>query len=272
MDTGDLMKRLRVEPGSRVSLSDLDPRDTSGFDNEREAKDATERAAHAIDRLQDRLYAEGKRSLLVILQGTDTAGKDGTIRGVFNATGPIGVSVTAFRQPTSEELAHDFLWRAHMACPRRGTIGIFNRSHYEDVLVVKVHGLAPAGDIDRRYDQINAFEKMLAENGTTVLKFMLHISKDEQAERLQARLDEPDKHWKFNPGDLSDRDLWDHFQSAYGTMLERCSTPWAPWYVIPADRKWARNIAIAKIVHKTLEDMDPHYPQPSWKPGDFRIK
>ena len=175
--------------------------------------------AAEIDRLQDILYAEGRRALLVVLQGTDTSGKDGTIRDVFNATGPLGVHVTAFGAPSEEELAHDYLWRVHRACPRRGTIGIFNRSHYEDVLVVKVRKLAPAEEIEPRYDQINAFEKMLVENGTRILKFMLHISKEEQRERLQERLDDPDKHWKFNPADLDDREHWDDFQAAYETML-----------------------------------------------------
>src|SRR5215212_55135 len=190
--------------------------------------------------------ARGMRSLLVILQGMDTSGKDGTIRAVFNATGPLGVHVRAFRQPSEEERAHDFLWRVHHACPPRGTIGIFNRSHYEDVLVVKVRQLASTAVIEARYEQINAFEKMLVENGTTILKFMLHISKEEQAERLQERLDDPKKNWKFSPGDLDDRERWDDFQAAYETMLHRCSTRWAPWHVVPADRKWVRNAVIAR--------------------------
>ena len=159
----------------------------------------------------------------------------------------------------------------HAACPRRGTIGIFNRSHYEDVLIGKVRKFASEEAIEQRYDQINAFERMLSENGTTILKFMLHISKDEQKERLQARLDDPTKNWKFNPGDLDDREHWDDYQEAYETMLSRCSTAWAPWHVIPADRKWVRNAAIANIVKATLEAMDPQYPQVSWKPGDFTV-
>jgi PPK2 family polyphosphate:nucleotide phosphotransferase len=266
-----LMKALGVEPGSRVKLGGIDPRDTSLVGKEEAAKAGIEEDADAIDKLQDRLYAEGRRALLVILQGTDTSGKDGTIRHVFNATGPLGVTVAAFRRPSEEELAHDFLWRAHLAAPRRGTIGIFNRSHYEDVLVAKVRGLAPRKEIERRYDEINDFERILAENGTTILKFMLRISKDEQAERLQERLDDPKKRWKFNPGDLEDRELWDAYVAAYETMLERCSTRHAPWYVIPADRKWARNAAVARIVRATLEAMDPQYPQPDWDPKDFRI-
>ncbi|WP_114946589.1 polyphosphate kinase 2 family protein [Microvirga calopogonii] len=267
-----LMNKLRIEPGGKVRLKDWNPRDKSLFNDEEETKAATAALAKDIDILQDRLYAEGSRALLVILQGTDTSGKDGTIRGVFNATGPLGVSVHAFGPPTRSELEHDYLWRVHEAVPRRGTIGIFNRSHYEDVLIGKVRKLAPEKTIEQRYDQINAFEKMLAENGTTILKFMLHISKDEQKERLQERLDDPTKHWKFNPGDLEDRQHWDAYQEAYEVMLDRCSTKWAPWYVIPADRKWVRNAAIATIVKATLEEMDPQYPKVSWKPGDFKIE
>jgi PPK2 family polyphosphate:nucleotide phosphotransferase len=262
----------RVTPGKKVDLGKIDPRDTAAVGEEEAAKAQLAKDIVEIDKLQDRLYAEGRRSLLVILQGTDTSGKDGTIRGVFNSTGPLGVNVTAFRRPSEEELAHDYLWRAHRACPKRGTIGIFNRSHYEDVLVVKVHKIAPAKDIELRYRQINDFEKMLAENGTTILKFMLHISKDEQKERLQERLDDPKKNWKFQAGDLDDRKLWDEFQAAYEIMLERCSTDWAPWHVIPADRKWARNCAIATVVRKTLEDMDPRYPKVDWDPNSIVVK
>jgi len=267
-----LMSRLRVEPGAKARLKDRNPRDKLLFKDEDETRAATAALAKEIDILQDRLYAEGSRSLLVILQGTDTSGKDGTIRGVFNATGPLGVSVHAFGPPSRIELEHDYLWRIHEACPRRGTIGIFNRSHYEDVLIGKVRKLAPGKTIEQRYDQINAFERMLVENGTTILKFMLHISKDKQRERLQERLDDPTKHWKFNPSDLEDREHWDAFQEAYEVMLNRCSTEWAPWHIIPADRKWVRNAAIATVVKATLEEMDPQYPEVSWKPGDFRIE
>jgi PPK2 family polyphosphate:nucleotide phosphotransferase len=266
-----VLKKLRVEPGEKIRLRDRNPRDKSLFGDEQETKAATAALAKDIDTLQDRLYAEGARALLVILQGTDTSGKDGTIRSVFNATGPLGVSVHAFGPPSRLELEHDYLWRVHAAAPRRGTIGIFNRSHYEDVLIGMVHKLAPEKVVEQRYDQINAFEKMLAENGTTILKFMLHISQDEQKERLQERLDDPAKHWKFNPGDLEDREHWDEYQDAYEIMLNRCSTKWAPWHIIPADRKWVRNAAIATIVKATLEEMDPQYPEVSWKPGDFKI-
>jgi PPK2 family polyphosphate:nucleotide phosphotransferase len=208
---------------------------------------------------------------MVVLQGIDTAGKDGTIKHVFKEVGPLGVAVTAFRQPSEEELAHDFLWRVHAAAPRRGFIGIFNRSHYEDVLVGRVRKLAPATEIEARYSHINAFEKLLSENGTTILKFMLHISKKEQGERLQERLDKPKHRWKFDPADLDDRRLWNEYAAAYEIMLDRCSTTWAPWHVIPSDHKWARNAAIASIVRQTLEQMDPRYPEPAWNARDFKI-
>jgi PPK2 family polyphosphate:nucleotide phosphotransferase len=264
-------ERFRIEPGKRVVLAGLDPADATAFPDRGEAEAQSKANAKIINDWQDKLFAEGRRALLVVLQGTDTAGKDGTIRHVFNETGPLGVTVTSFRRPSEEELAHDFLRRAHLACPRRGCIGIFNRSHYEDVLVGRVRKLAPADQIERRYDQINAFERMLTENGTAILKFMLHISRKEQGERLQARLDEPKSRWKFDPGDLEDRKLWDEYQAAYEIMLYRCSTPWAPWYVIPADRKWARNAAVAAIVRETLETMRPAYPKPAWNPGEFKV-
>jgi PPK2 family polyphosphate:nucleotide phosphotransferase len=266
-----LAGRFRIEPGKRNELAKRDPADASAFPDRGEAELQSKADAKIINEWQDKLFAEGKRAVLVILQGTDTAGKDGTIRHVFNETGPLGVTVTSFRRPSEEELAHDFLWRVHLVCPRRGSIGIFNRSHYEDVLVGRVRKLAPAEEIERRYDQINAFEKMLTENGTAILKFMLHISRKEQGERLQARLDEPKSRWKFNPADLDDRKLWAEYQAAYEVMLKRCSTPWAPWYVIPADRKWARNAAIAAIVRETLEAMNPQYPRPEWDPKDFTV-
>jgi PPK2 family polyphosphate:nucleotide phosphotransferase len=261
-----------VRPGSTVRLSDLDPSDRLHFGDKEATRAGTIEKAARINQLQDALYAEGKRSLLIVLQGMDTSGKDGTIRDVFNATGPLGVHVTAFRQPGAEELSHDYLWRVHRACPARGTIGIFNRSHYEDVLVVKVRHLAPPAEIELRYDQINAFERMLFENGTTILKFMLHISRDEQRSRLQARLDDPTKRWKFNPGDLEDRGLWDDFHRAYEVALARSSTEWAPWYVVPADRKWVRSAAVAEVVLHTLTTMDPQYPVPAWDPTQYRVE
>ncbi|MCP5471452.1 MAG: polyphosphate kinase 2 family protein [Sinobacteraceae bacterium] len=263
---------LRVEPGKPSKLSKRDTACDNLFADKREGEALAKANAKAIDRLQDALWAEGSRALLVVLQGIDTSGKDGTVRGVFNECGPLGVNVTAFGTPNEQELAHDYLWRVHKAVPRKGLIGIFNRSHYEDVLVVKVRGLVPADVIEQRYAQINAFERHLSENGTTILKFMLHISKDEQRKRLQARLEEPDKHWKFNPGDLEDRKLWTQFANAYETMLDRCSTEHAPWHVIPSDRKWQRNAAISSIVRGALETMMPLYPKARWKPGEFIIE
>lgn len=263
---------ILVAPGTKCALADRATTADDLFPDKEAAEEATKENSKTIDALQDALWAERSRALLVILQGIDTSGKDGTVRAVFSRCGPLGVQVTPFGRPSEEELAHDFLWRIHMAAPKKGVIGVFNRSQYEDVLVVKVRSLAPRAMVERRYEQINAFEKHLVDNGTTVLKFMLNISKDEQRERLQARLDDRDKNWKFNPGDLEDRKLWDTFQGAYATALDRCSTEHAPWRVVPADRKWQRNAIIAQVVRKTLEDMAPQYPKPDWKPSDFKIE
>ena len=264
--------RFIAEPGKPFSLAKRDPREAGAFPDKAKAKARLAEDAAAIDALQDRLFAEGKRALLVVLQGIDCSGKDGTVRAVFNACGPIGVEVTPFKVPSAEEMAHDYLWRVHKACPPRGLIGIFNRSHYEDVLVVKVKRFAPPDAIERRYDEINRFEKLLARNGTRILKFMLHISKEEQAERLRERIAAPEKRWKFNPGDLGDRKLWDDYMAAYEMAIARCSTTHAPWHVIPADRNWARNGAVARIVRETLEEMNPRYPQPTdWDPAKITV-
>ena len=265
-------KKFTVDGGKGFSLAKINPRDDSLFDDKEKAKAQTAEDAEAINQLQDRLYAEGGRSLLVILQGIDCSGKDGTVRSVFNACGPIGVEVTPFKVPSEEERAHDYLWRVHKACPSKGIIGIFNRSHYEDVLVVKVKKLAAPQAIEQRYEEINDFEKMLSDNGTRILKFMLHISKDEQAERLRERVTNPAKQWKFNPSDLANRKLWDDYMAAYETALKRCSTPHAPWYVIPANHHWVRNAAIARIVRETLEEMAPKYPPAvGWDPKSVVI-
>ncbi|MCA3554713.1 MAG: polyphosphate kinase 2 family protein [Aestuariivirga sp.] len=265
-------ERYMVKPGKSLKLSDCDPRAANGFSDKEAAKADTIRDAAAIDALQDRLYAEGKHALLVILQGIDCSGKDGTVRAVFNHCGPIGVKVTPFKAPDPGELAQDYLWRVHAACPPRGFIGIFNRSHYEDVLVVKVRGIAPPDVIERRYDEINAFEKMLSGNGTRILKFMLNISREEQALRLTERIELPEKRWKFNPSDLEDRKLWDDYMRAYEAALSRCSTRHAPWYVIPADRNWVRNAAISRIVRETLEEMNPEYPEAEgWDPKTVKV-
>ena len=231
------------------------------FLSEAEANQRLQENAKKINKLQDRLFAEGSRSLLIILQGMDSSGKDGTIRSVFGETGPLGVEVSAFRAPSEEERGHDYLWRVHQKTPARGKIGIFNRSHYEDVLVVKVKSYASPEAIELRYQQINDFERMLTENGTHILKFMLNLSFEEQAKRLQARIDDKDKRWKFNPSDLDDRALWPQFMAAYDIMLARTSTDHAPWHVIPSDQKWARNSIISQIVRDHLERMNPNYPE-----------
>ena len=256
-----------VEPGKKFDLSKCNPRDDSAFDDKDKAKEQLARDAAAIDGLQDRLFAEGKRALLVVLQGIDCSGKDGTVRAVFNTCGPIGVSVKSYKAPSEDERSHDYLWRVHQACPPRGIIGIFNRSHYEDVLVIKVEKLADPAAIERRYDEINQFEKLITNSGTRILKFMLNVSKEEQAIRLQERVDSPDKRWKFKPSDLATRAKWTEYMAAYEIAVARCSTEAAPWHIIPADRNWARNAAIARIVRETLEEMNPQYPVPKdWDP------
>jgi PPK2 family polyphosphate:nucleotide phosphotransferase len=270
-DWRELDQAVQVKPGAKIKLTEAMALGEEIFPDKEEAKKQSAKDTSAINALQDRLFAEGSRALLIVLQGMDTAGKDGTVRDVFNDTGPLGVEVTPFGKPTEEELAHDYLWRVHNATPGKGKIGIFNRSHYEDVLVVKVRKLAPAAAIEQRYAQINAFEKQLTENNVTILKFMLHISNDEQKQRLEERLDDPVKRWKFNPGDLEDRKLWDQFMRAYDVALSRCSTAHAPWRVIPADKKWRRNAIIARIVRGTLEEMNPQPREPSFDPKTFGI-
>jgi PPK2 family polyphosphate:nucleotide phosphotransferase len=271
IDLKSIDETILVAPGAKSGLRKRDTVCAHLFEDRGVCEAVREEQAEEIDKLQDRLWAERKRALLVVLQGIDTSGKDGTVRGVFNKCGPLGVSVTGFGRPTEEELAHDYLWRVHKAAPKKGMIGVFNRSHYEDVLAVKVRRLAPPDEIERRYDQINAFEKHLSDNNVVILKFMLHISKEEQRERLQERLDEPAKQWKFNPGDLEDRALWDEYQKAYEIVLDRCSTAHAPWRVIPADKKWRRNAIVSTVVRATLEAMNPRYPEVDWKASDFTI-
>ena len=260
----------RVEPGSKIELREIDPRKTTGLSGSSAQERAAAEALHgqnieAMQALQYRLWAEQKRSLLVVLQGLDTSGKDGTIRHVFGPLNPQGVRTQAFKRPTPEELRHDFLWRVHKRTPAAGRIVVFNRSHYEDVLAVRVLKLIPEDQWRVRYDQINDFERLLAESGTRIVKIMLHISKDEQKERLQARLDQPEKRWKFERGDLETRRLWDDYWAAYEEAIERCNAEHAPWHVVPADRKWYRNWAISTIVRANLEAMDPRTPPP--EPG-----
>lgn len=263
---------FQISDSKTFTLADRDPRDKCGLEDKDKVKAKTAEDAIAIDELQNCLFAEGKRALLVVLQGIDCSGKDGTVRAVFNTSGPIGVHQSSFKAPSAEELSHDYLWRVHKMVPPKGIIGIFNRSHYEDVLVVKVKGFASPDAIERRYDEINQFEKMLAQNGVTILKFMLNISKEEQAIRLQERIDDPTKQWKFNPGDLEDRKLWDQYMAAYEIALRRCSTGHAPWHVIPGDRNWVRNYVVGKIVREKLEEMNPQFPAPKgWDPSQLKV-
>ena len=227
--------------------------------------------AKLIQALAHKLYGEAQRSLLIVLQGMDTSGKDSTTEAIFAYTPPLNVKVAAFKAPTKTELAHDYLWRVHNVCPAKGEITVFNRSHYEDVLVVKVREFASAAAIDSRYEQINDFERHLRENGTTVLKFMLNISHEAQGERLRSRLEVPNKRWKFNPGDLDDRKLWPDFMAAYETMVQRTSTAHAPWHVVPSDSRTMRKAIITAKVRETLEAMNPQYPDPGYRLGDFDI-
>lgn len=244
-----------------VRLSDYDP-DYHGDFTKESAALAVRRLQKQMQTLQERLYAENKQSLLIVLQALDAGGKDSTIKKVFEGINPQGVRVHSFKQPSSLEMAHDFLWRVHRQTPAKGYIGIFNRSHYEDVLVVRVNELVPQSVWEKRYDHINNFEQLLADNGTKIIKFFLYISREEQKERFQARLDEPDKHWKFSKGDLVVRDQWDDYIQAYESVLSRCNTPQAPWHIVPANRKWYRNLVVTQTIVNALEAMNPQYPPP----------
>lgn len=264
-------EKYRVPTDGPFSLSALASDDTQGFDEGDKdwAKDQVDAYQGQLTDWQERLFAEREQSLLLVLQAMDTAGKDSTIRKVMGCLNPQGCRVTGFKAPSSEERAHDFLWRIHDHAPPKGYIGIFNRSHYEDVLIVRVHQWAPKDLIEKRYDHINAFEKLLADHGTRIVKVMLNISKAYQRKRLQRRLERPDKHWKFNPGDLKERERWDDYMKAYETALRRCSTPYAPWYVIPAEHRWFRDLIISKLLVDTLTDMNPRYPEPDFDPADY---
>lgn len=253
--------RYRISPETEVDLGQYDPRDRSVFDGGKAAGlDRLRELNGQLESLQEILFAESKHKVLIVLQAMDTGGKDGTIRHVFNGTNPQGVGVASFKKPSSAELARDYLWRVHDRVPRTGQITIFNRSHYEDVLVVRVHGLVPEEHWRRRFGHIVEFERLLADEGTTVLKFFLHISKEEQRERLQARLDNPAKHWKFNSADLAERRRWDDYVEAYEEVLSRTSMEWAPWYIIPADRKWYRNLVISEILIDRIAALEPRFP------------
>lgn len=250
-----------AEPGHKLKLAKFSTDTTKPFKEKDDAQQATEKNVEKLRELQQLLYAEGKHAVLVVLQGMDTSGKDGTIRHVFSGVNPQGCSVSSFKVPSANELAHDYLWRIHQQTPARGMITIFNRSHYESVLVERVHDLVPKSTWSKRYDHINAFEKLLADEGTTILKFFLHISKDEQKLRLDKRRTDPEKHWKWNEGDLAERKLWDKYQAAYSDAIEKCSTDHAPWYLIPSDHKWFRNWAIGDILVRAIEQLKPKYPE-----------
>lgn len=259
----DFSKELIATPGKKVKLGKWDPEDTLGWDKNHKMKASLAKTIEKLESLQYLLYAEHKRALLIVLQGLDAAGKDGTIRHVMAGVNPQGCRVTSFKKPTSEEVTHDFLWRVHKAVPPIGDIGIFNRSHYEDVLVVRVHNLEPKDVWAQRYDQINEFERMLDENNVRILKFFLHISKDEQKRRFQQRIDDKDRQWKISEADFAERKFWDDYTKAYEAALTRCSTPHAPWYLIPSNKKWFRNLAVSHIIAETLEEMHMKFPPPT---------
>jgi PPK2 family polyphosphate:nucleotide phosphotransferase len=263
MERGFMMKRYRVDPDKKVKLADWDPDEDKEFDGGKD--DGKERLLELnkeFEELQERLYAEHKQRVLVVLQGMDTSGKDGVIRHVFEGVNPQGVRVASFKVPTQLELDHDYLWRVHQQVPAKGEIVIFNRSHYEDVLVVRINKLVPEDVWKARFEHINAFEKMLADEGVTILKFYLHISKKEQKERLEERLNDPAKRWKFALGDLKTRARWDDYMKAYEDVLNRTSTKWAPWHIIPSDKKWYRNLVIGEIMVDALKELKIKYPEP----------
>lgn len=262
-DERDWLESLRVRPCQKVDLSALPTADKPNGHDKDAAEARTAEVTQSLARLQFLLYADARSSLLVVLQGLDAAGKDGTIRKVMSGLNPQGVKVTSFKQPTAQELAHDFLWRVHKAVPGKGEVGIFNRSHYEDVLVVRVHEMVEEKVWRARYDQINAFEQLLTASGTRILKFFLHISPEEQLERFAVRLNDPTRQWKISEADYTERKHWDAYTKAYEDALERTSTKDAPWYVIPADRKWVRNFAVARIIEETLQSMDLKTPKVS---------
>ena len=265
------MDYYQIKPNSHVKLSDFDPNDRTHYNKtKQEAKRDLFILNHQLAALQELLFAEHKNKLLIVLQAMDTGGKDGVIRNVFDGVNPQGVKVAPFKAPTSLELDHDYLWRVHSKTPGRGEIAIFNRSHYEDVLIVRVHNLVPEKVWKKRFNHINNFEKLLYDEGTTILKFFLNISYEEQSERLLARIDEKNKNWKFNPGDLGERKLWKSYMNAYEDVLSKTSTSWAPWFIIPSNRKWYRNLIITKILINVLENMKMKYPVPAENLEQYR--
>jgi PPK2 family polyphosphate:nucleotide phosphotransferase len=259
-----------VKGGDKVRLSKIDPDDTGGMNKERACARFVD-LGEKISVLQEKLFAEHKRSLLIIFQAPDTGGKDGAVKALCSGLNPAGLEIARFKEPTQAERDHDFLWRAHKVTPNKGMIGIWNRSHYEDVLVVRVHKLVPKKIWKARYDQINNFEKILCENGTTIVKFMLRISKGEQKKRLQARVENPTKRWKFSPADLRERALWDDYEQAYEDAINRCATNYAPWYIVPANHKWARDLAVVEVVLRVLKKVKPRYPKIRFDPAAVAI-
>ena len=268
----NLIEKLIVKPGHKAKLADWDPDCTSKYENREQAMPVMDKLAGRIAKLQYMLFAENKHAILVVLQAMDAGGKDGTIRTVMGPMNPQGCKVTSFKKPTDEELAHDFLWRVHRFVPRRGEVRIFNRSHYEDVLIVRVHNLVPKSIWSRRFEQINNFEKLLAESDIHVIKFFLHISKSEQKKRFKERLDDPTKNWKAEPGDFEERKYWEEYTRAYEDVLTRCSTDYAPWYVIPANHKWFRNLSISQILVHEFEKLKMKFPEPRYDISKLKIK
>jgi PPK2 family polyphosphate:nucleotide phosphotransferase len=261
---------FRIKPGTRVKLSEVDPSFKADFKDDTTAREELQALAKRLAELQYHMYAECKRSFLIVLQAMDAGGKDGTVRHVIAAMNPQGVTVQPFKVPSAEELAHDFLWRAHKAAPAKGRIVVFNRSHYEDVLVVRVHGLVAKEVWSKRYGEINAFEEQLADNGTHIVKLFLHIDKKEQLERFKQRLDDPAKQWKISQSDYTEREFWNSYWEAYEDAISKCSTEHAPWYIIPANHKWFRNLAVSRILVKTMESMDMQLPAPSVDIAEIR--
>jgi PPK2 family polyphosphate:nucleotide phosphotransferase len=265
-------KKFSVEPGSKVDLGKVDASFRDKHESQEHALPEIEKYSQKMHDLQYLMYAEGKRSLLICLQGRDAAGKDGTINHVLSFMNPQGCTVTGFKVPSAEEAAHDFLWRYHQHTPGKGQVGIFNRSHYEDVLVVRVHDLVPKKVWSQRYEEINDFEKMLYDNGTHILKFYLHIDPEEQLERFKQRIDDPNRHWKISEGDYAERPFWDAYTEAFEAALEKCSTQHAPWFIIPSNHKWFRNLAISRIVAETLEALNMKFPAPTVDINEIRKK
>lgn len=260
-----MLDQIRIDPGTKARLRDRDPSDRLGLSDKDEGAAELARLQKELLEWQARLWADARQSLLLVLQAMDGGGKDGTIRSVFTGLNPQGCKVVGFKVPAGAETMHDYLWRVHAALPERGHIGIFNRSHYEDVLVVRVHELVPEDRWSNRYRHIREFERLLVDEGTTIVKVFLHISPDEQRKRFEERLADPQKRWKFRVGDLDDRKRWDDFQRAYEDAINETSTEWAPWHVVPADRKWVRNVAVSELLIDTLKRMNPAYPPP--EPG-----